>query len=135
MANCVSAAVALLLAIVVLPGCQASGGAAGLGDVPQAAVSACSIRADDLWSAKRGTSVVNSAQTSTAAVGGNWQLQLGTGTHTSTCVVSPIGQVISISAGSPRVLRSFWGGRAYCIKTDAVSFNRMAKLLAACWHW
>ena len=51
MANCVSAAVALLLATVVLPGCQASGGAAGLGDVPQAAVSACSIRADDLWSA------------------------------------------------------------------------------------
>ena len=99
MANCVSAAVALLLATVVLPGCQARGGAAGLGDVPQVAVSACSIRADDLWSAKRGTSVVNSAQTSTAAVGGNWQLQMGTGTHISTCLVSPIGQVISISAG------------------------------------
>ena len=100
MANCVSAAGVLLLATVVLPGCQASGGAAGLGDVPQAAVSACSIRADDLWSATRGTSVVNSAQTSTAAVGGNWQLQMGTGTYTSTCLVSPIGQVISISAGT-----------------------------------
>ena len=100
MAYCVSVAVALLLTAVVLPGCQARGGAAGIGDVPQAAVNACSIRADELWSATPGTSVVNSAQTSTAAAGGNWQLQMGTGTYISTCLVSPIGQVISVSAGA-----------------------------------
>ena len=42
--QCVSAAGVLLLATVVLPGCQASGGAAGLGDVPQAVVSALNRR-------------------------------------------------------------------------------------------
>ena len=91
-----AAAVAMLL---TLAGCQTGGGAAGVGDVPQAAVSACAIRADNLWSAAPGTSVVNSVQTSTASVAGNWQLQMGTGSNISTCVVSPIGQVISISPG------------------------------------
>jgi hypothetical protein len=82
-----------------LTGCETSGGVAGLGDVPQAAVSACSIRADSLWSAAPGTSVVNSAQTSTSANAGNWQLEMGTGSYTSTCTVTPIGQVINIDPG------------------------------------
>ena len=40
--------------VLVLAGCETSGGAAGVGDVPPAAVSACSIRADDFWSAAPG---------------------------------------------------------------------------------
>ena len=94
-----AAALALLLATVALVGCQTGGGAAGVGGVPPAAVSACSIRADNLWSAAPGTSVVNSAQMSMAAAAGNWQLQMGTGSYISTCTVTPIGQVINISPG------------------------------------
>ena len=87
------------IALLVLAGCETSGGAAGVGDVPPAAVSACSIRADDFWSAAPGASFVVSAQTATGYVAGNWQLQMGTGSYRSTCMVTPIGQVISISPG------------------------------------
>jgi hypothetical protein len=87
---------------VALAGCETSGAnkAAGIGAVPPAAVNACSVVADNFWSAPPGTSVVNGAQTSTGFVAGNWQLDMGTGTHRSTCTVNPIGRVISIAPGS-----------------------------------
>jgi hypothetical protein len=89
------------VSLVAIAGCQTSGAntVAGIGDVPAASVSACSTAADNLWSAAPGTSVVNSAQTATSSVAGNWQLQMGTGSHRSTCVVNPIGRIISIAAG------------------------------------
>jgi hypothetical protein len=89
------------LVAVALAGCQASGGnaVAGLGGVPEMAVTACSSRADEFWNAAPGTSVVNGAQPATGTVAGNWQLQMGTGSYRSTCMVNPIGRVISIVPG------------------------------------
>lgn len=89
------------VALLGLAGCQTSGAntGTGIGGVPPAAVSACSIRADDFWTAAPGTSVVNAAQPATGTVAGNWQLQMGTGSYRSTCVVTPIGHVISIGPG------------------------------------
>jgi hypothetical protein len=87
--------------LIAIAGCETSGAntVAGIGDVPPAAVSACSMAADNLWSAAPGTSVVNSAQTAVTSVAGNWQLQMGTGSHRSACVVNPIGRVVSIAPG------------------------------------
>jgi hypothetical protein len=86
---------------VALAGCETSGAnkVAGVGPVPPAAVKACSISADNFWSAPPGTSVVNGAQRSTGVVAGNWRLQMGTGSHRSTCTVNPLGRVISIAPG------------------------------------
>jgi len=91
----------LSLTTIALPGCQTGGSntPAGLAGVPPLAVSACSARADDFWSATPGTSVVNSAQMSTGKAVGNWQLQMGTGNRQSTCTVNPIGNVINIGPG------------------------------------
>src|SRR5262245_4240341 len=88
--------------LAALCGCETSGStsaAAGVGPVPQAAVSACSASADNFWSAAPGTSVVNGASTAIGAYAGNWQLTMGTGRFRSTCVVNPIGVVMSISPG------------------------------------
>jgi hypothetical protein len=87
--------------LVALAGCESSSAskAAGVGPVPPAAVSACSIAADNFWSAAPGTSVVNGAQAATGYVAGNWQLDMGTGNHRSTCLVNPIGRVTSIAPG------------------------------------
>jgi hypothetical protein len=89
------------VALVALSGCETSGSnqAAGVGPVPPAAVSACTASADSFWSAAPGTSVVNGAQTATGTYAGYWQLAMGTGRFRSTCVVNPIGGVISISPG------------------------------------
>lgn len=88
------------LATVALVGCETSGGAEDFGDVPAAAVNACINRADDMWAAARGTSVLNGAVlTDQGNQNGNWALQMGTGTLQSTCTVTPIGGVISIEPG------------------------------------
>ncbi|HET9535632.1 MAG: hypothetical protein ABWY13_00040 [Mesorhizobium sp.] len=81
-----------------LAGCETSGTntAGALGDIPPAAIEACSIRADDFQTAAPGTSVVNAAQ---PIRDGNWQLRMGTGNLRSTCTVSPTGRVISIAPG------------------------------------
>ena len=42
---------------------------------------------------------VNAAQPATGTVAGNWQLQMGTGSYRSTCMVTHIGHVISIGPG------------------------------------
>ena len=86
-----------VLATVALVGCKTSGGAAGLGDVPPAAVNACSIGADNFWTAASGTSVVAGAVQN--MVQGNWTLQMATGINQSTCTVTPIGGVINMAPG------------------------------------
>jgi hypothetical protein len=98
-----------VLATVALVGCEtgsgatgprgkqpaASSSAAGAGDVPPAALQACIRGADDFWSAKPGTSVLNSANPTDQ---GFWALQMQTGALQSTCTVTPVGGIINVSA-------------------------------------
>ncbi|WP_442579557.1 hypothetical protein ACSBOB_29375 [Mesorhizobium sp. ASY16-5R] len=75
--------------------CGQGGDAAGggsSGDVPQAALNACSKRADEYQNAASGTSVVNGAE----RAGANWLLTMSTGTYTSKCTVTGSGKVVSI---------------------------------------
>ena len=88
-----------MLVTVALVGCETSGGntdAAAMGDVRQTAIDACAKRADSLWSAAPGTSVVNQGQPDQY---GNWVLKVGTGGYRSTCTVTLGGQVLGIDPG------------------------------------
>lgn len=87
-----------VFATVALVGCETSGANtdAALGDVRQTAIDACARRADSLWSAAPGTSVVNEGQPDR---NGNWVLQVGTGGYQSTCTVTLGGQVVGIDPG------------------------------------
>jgi hypothetical protein len=96
-----------VLATVALVGCQTGSGAAGpghkqpaasrsaagVGGVPPAALQACLSAADNFWSAKPGTSVLNSANPTNQ---GLWALQMRTGAFQSTCTVTPVGSIINV---------------------------------------
>jgi hypothetical protein len=88
-----------VLATVALVGCETSGANTGAasGDVRQTAMNACANRADDLWSAAPGTSVVNGEGEPDQY--GNLILQVSTGSYRSTCTVTPSGQVVNIDPG------------------------------------
>jgi hypothetical protein len=98
-----------VLATVALVGCETAGGAsgpgreqqagssgaAGAGGVPRAALQACITAADDFWSAKPGTSLLNSANPTDQ---GFWALQMRTGALQSTCTVTPVGGIINVGS-------------------------------------
>lgn len=75
---------------------QSNSSASASGDVPQAALDACSKRADEFQNAAAGTSVVQAA----ARSGANWELKMATGSqYKSTCTVTGSGRVLDIEPG------------------------------------
>lgn len=75
---------------------QSLGSASSGGQVPQAALDACSQRADEFQNVAAGTSVPQGAERD----GPNWRLKMATGAqYKSTCTVTGSGRVVDISPG------------------------------------